>query len=213
MKRYFIVVASILFCWGCEPKPNTSDLVKNMVVTTDYDNSVDFTKFTSYYLPIDTISYFNNSDSNAADTLQCAACSGNSRQLGDYAHLSTNEVINQMNLAGFTLVGKKQNPDLRVYIFIVENVNTYQSYYYNPYGYGFGYGFGYGYGYGYPVYTQTDQADLYLEIFDVKHLTNGKPTLVWYSDISDLVSSPDFSGLTVKAIDQAFKQSSYLMKQ
>lgn len=202
------MVASALFCWGCEPKPNTSDLVKNMVVTTDYDNTVDFTKFSSYYLPIDTISYFTNSSSQV-DTLWCTTCKNG----GEYPHVTTSEVIRQMNSAGFTQVGKKQNPDLRVYIFVVENVNTYQSYYYNPYGYGYGYGFGYGYGYGYPTYSQTDQADLYIEIFDVKHLTKGKPSLVWYSDISDLVSSPDFSGLTVKAIDQAFKQSSYLKKQ
>lgn len=210
MRKYFIIVASALSFWGCEPKPNTGDLVKNMVVTTDYDNTVDFTKYTSYYLPIDTISYFTNaSSSNKADTLWCPTCNNG----GQYPHVTTNEVINQMNLAGFTQVGKKQNPDLRVYIFVVENVSISQSYAYNPYGYGYGYGFGYGYGYGYPTYSETDQADLYLEIFDVKNLTKGKPTLIWYCDISDLVSSPDLSGLSAKAIDQAFKQSSYLKKQ
>ncbi|HEV8515901.1 MAG TPA: DUF4136 domain-containing protein, partial [Cyclobacteriaceae bacterium] len=208
-KRFIVVVGVALFFWGCEPKPNTSDLVKNMVVTTDYDNTVDFTKFISYYLPVDTISYFTNS-SNQVDTVWCTGCSNNG---GEYPHVVTSEVINKMNAAGFTQVGKKQNPDLRVYIFVVETVNVYQSYNYNPYGYGYGYGFGYGYGYGYPTYSETDQADLYLEIFDVKKLTNGKPTLLWYCDISDLVSSPDLSGLTTKAIDQAFKQSSYLKKQ
>lgn len=210
MKRLIAMGACALVFWGCEPKPSTSDLVKNMVVTTDYDNTVDFTKYTSYYLPVDTISYFNNSDPNPADTLQCTGCSGNNNG-GQYPHVITSEVINQMNLAGFTQVGKKQNPDLRVYVFIVETFNIYQSYNYNPYGYGYGYGFGYGYGY--PTYSETDQADLYLEIFDVKNLTNGKPKLVWYCDIGDLVSSPDLFGLTTTAIDKAFKQSTYLKKQ
>ena len=211
MKRYFIVVASILFWWACEPKPNANDLVKNMVVTTDYDKTTDFTRFTSYYLPVDTISYFTNS-SDQVDTLWCTTCTNNGQD-PQYPHVVTSEIISQMNLAGFTQVGKKQNPDLRVYIFVVETVNINQSYNYNPYGYGGGYGFGYGYGYGSPTYSVSDQADLYLEIFDVKHPTNGMPTLVWYCDIGDLVSSPDFSGLTTKAIDQAFKQSSYLKKQ
>jgi len=51
-----------------------------------------------------------------------------------------------------------------------------------------------------------------VEIFDLKNLSKGKPSLIWYSDIGDLVSSPDLGTLTVNAIDQAFKQSSYLKK-
>jgi len=139
-KRYFVVVAAALLLGGCQPKPNAGDLVKNMVVTTDYDNTVDFTKYGTYYLPLDTISYFNNSDPVAADTLQCNGCSGNNGILGIYANIITSELRNQLNQTGFSKVEKKQSPDLRIYVFIVENVNVYQSYNYNPYGYGYGYG-------------------------------------------------------------------------
>jgi hypothetical protein len=209
MKKYFVFVLSALFYWGCQPKPTTSDLVKNMVVTTDYNNTVDFTQYTNYYLPLDTISYFNNSNTVAADTLLCTACTGNNNG-GTYPQIITSEIKKQLDLAGFTKVEKKQNPDFRVYVFIVENINIYQSYNYYPYGYGFGYG--YGYGYGYPTISETDQGDLYIEIFDIKHLTNGKPTLVWYCDIGDLISTPDLSALTTTAIDQAFSQSTYIKK-
>jgi hypothetical protein len=206
-KRYFVMAACALFFWGCEPKPSASDLVKNMMVTTDYDKSTDFTKYTTYYIPLDTISFFSNADPVAADTLLCTGCTG-ANNGGTYPQVITREIKTQLDLAGFTNVGKKQNPDLRVYVFIVETVNVYQSYNYNPYGYGFGYG----YGYGYPTVSETDQADLYLEIFDIKNLTNGKPTLIWYCDIGDLISSPDYKGLSTKAIDQAFKQSTYIKK-
>ena len=193
--------------WRCQPKPNASDLLKRMLVTTDYDQSTDFTKYSTYYLPTDTVSYFNNSDPVAADTLLCTACSGNNNG-GTYPQIITDELKSQLDLAGFTKVGKKQSPDLRVYVFIVENVSVYQSYNYSPYGYGYGYG----YGYSYPTVSVSDQANLYVEIFDLKNLSGGKPTLRWYCNIGDLVSSPDLSALTTKAIDQAFTQSSYLKK-
>lgn len=201
--------------WSCQPKPNAGDLVKNLVVTTNYDNTVDFTQYSSYYLPLDTLSYFNSSDNNPADTL--AVDPSGTGYVGNI----TSRVNNNMSAAGYTRVGKKASPDLKVYVFIVENYNVYQTYNYYPYGYGYGYGFGYGYGYGgygygsyYPSYSVSDQADLYIEVFDLKNKVNGKPKLIWACDIADLVSSPDQTATTIvlKSIDQAFKQSSYIKK-
>src|SRR5882672_9933677 len=126
MKGYFVIVACVLFFGGCQPKPNDADLVKSMVVSTDYDKSANFSTYSSYYLPLDTISYFNNSDPVAADTLLCSACTGNNNG-GTYPSVITSELRTQMDLAGFTRVDKKQSPDLRVYVFIVENISLYQS--------------------------------------------------------------------------------------
>ncbi|MBS1952515.1 MAG: DUF4136 domain-containing protein [Bacteroidetes bacterium] len=222
MKKIIIWTTTLgLLTWGCQPKPNAGDLVKNMVVSTQYDPTVNFGLYHTYYLPNDTLSYFNSSDTNQADTLQCAQCSGSSSSLGPYASIITAELQTKLNAAGYTQsLSKKYNPDLKVYVFVVENYNVYQTYSYYPYGYGYGYGFGYGYGYGgygygsyYPSYSVSDQANLYIEIFDLKNLYQGKPRLAWYCSIGDLVSSPDLGNLTVAAIDRAFAQSSYIKKQ
>src|SRR5579872_5335339 len=109
MKRYFAIAGCALFLGGCEPKPNTADLVKSMVVTTDYDNTVDFTKYSSYYLPMDTVSYFNSSDNYASDTLQCSACTGYNNQLGTYPTVITSELKGKLDLAGYSQVGKRQS--------------------------------------------------------------------------------------------------------
>ncbi len=194
---------------GCQPKPDAGDLVKNMVVSTQYDNTTDFTKYSTYYLALDTVSYFNSDDPYAADTLQCDACNGYSNQLGSYPGVITSEVKARLDAIGYKQVPRNQNPDLKIYVFIIENYNVSQSYNYSPYGYGYGYGFGYGGGY-YPTVSVSDQADLYIEIFD---LTNHSKPL-WLCDIGDLVSSPDPNGsITIRSIDQAFQQSSYIKKK
>jgi hypothetical protein len=217
MKRLLItVLGGSIFFTSCQPKPSGSDLVKNMLVyTANYDQTTDYSKYNTYSLALDTLSYFNNQDSNEKDTLQCSACTGNNNALDIYPSIVTEEIKLKLDGGGFTHVSAKANPDLKVYVVIVENYNVYQSLSYYPYGYGYGgyYG-GYGYyGGGYvPTVSETDQADLYIQIFDMKNRTNGKPTPLWGCDISDLVSSNDLGNLTIKAVDQAFAQSSYIKK-
>ncbi len=195
MKRGFVIaIVSFLFFWACEPKPNNSDLVKKMVVTTDHNSSANFSNFSTYTMVLDTISYFDNSDPNPADT----------SAIGSEVSDITNKVKNKMDSAGYSLVNKKLAPDLWVYIYINEVYSAYQSYSYNPYSYGY-------YGSYYPTVSVTDQADLYVYIVDLKHQTSGP--YLWACDIGDLVSSPDqTSGTVLRAIDQAFKQSPYIKK-
>jgi hypothetical protein len=196
---------------GCQPKPNDGDLVKKLVVITDYNNAVNFSNYSTYMLSVDTLSYFNSSDSNPADTLV-----KDTPGSGQYIDVVTNKINDKMTAAGYSKVYKKQSPDLRVYIFIVENYNVYQSYSYYPYGYGYGYGFGYGYGYGsyYPSVSVSDEAKFYIEIFDLKNLSQGKPKLIWYCEIGDLVNSLNSFNPTLVTpyIDQGFTQSPYLKK-
>ncbi len=224
MKKSLFLIGVVLFLFmGCEPKPSLSKLTQHLVVSTNYDNANGFSKYqySSYYLPLDTLSYFNNQDKVAADTLQCLNCSGNNSQLGSYAQAITTQVKSKLDSLGFSQISSiKQNPDIKVYVFIIENVNISQSLAYNPYGYGYGgyggYGYGgyggYGYGGYYPTVSVSDQADLYIEIFDLKHPYNGKPNPIWLCDIGDLVSSPNVYSLTIPAINQAFKQSTYIKK-
>ena len=194
MKRHFVVVAFALLCWGCEPKPNSNDLVKRMVVSTDYNSAADFTGYATYTMVLDTMSYFDNSNPNPRDT----------SVIGPGVHDITNKVKNKLDSAGYGLVNKKMSPDLWVYIYINEIYSAYQSYNYNPYSYGY-------YGSYYPTVTVTDQADLYIYIVDLKH-RNTEPYL-WTCNIDDLVSSPrQTTAPILRAIDQAFKQSPYIKK-
>jgi hypothetical protein len=210
MKKLLVAgIISALF-WSCQPKPDANDLVRKLAVITDYDNTVDFTKYSTYSLSLDTLSYFNNSDPNPADTLVVDTPGS-----GQYVDLTINRINDKMTAAGYSKVFKKQLPDLKVYVFIVENINVYQSYSYTPYGYGYGYGFGYGYGYGgsyYPSVSETDEAKFYIEIFDLKNLSGGKPKLIWYCEMGDLVNSLNLGNPTLVTpyIDQAFTQSPYL---
>jgi len=194
MKKYFVIVIIAFLFWGCEPKPNPNDLVKKMVVSTDYNSSASFTNYSTYTMVLDTMSYFDNSDQNPADT----------SVIGSGVHDITNKVKNKMDSAGYGLVSKKMTPDLRVYIYVKEVYSAYQSYSYNPYSYGY-------YGSYYPTVTVTDQADLYVYILDLKHQSSGP--YLWACDIGDLVSSPSQTTVPIlQAIDQAFKQSPYIKK-
>src|ERR1041385_2878843 len=101
-KLMFVGLIGATILLSCEPKPNTADLVKKMVVVTDYNDTVNFSKKTTYYLALDTIIYFNTSTKYYPnDTLQCTTCSGYNNYLADYPTVVTDELKNKMNLAGY----------------------------------------------------------------------------------------------------------------
>ncbi|HTH56021.1 MAG TPA: DUF4136 domain-containing protein [Cyclobacteriaceae bacterium] len=216
MKKWIITcTAFATLLLSCQPKPNDADLVRNLLVlTSNYNSSINYSSYTTYGLATDTVSFFYNQDPDPKDTLQCSSCTGNNNALGSYPTTITNEIKYKLDSAGFKQVGWKQNPDLKIYVAIVENYSLYQSYSYYPYGYGFGgyYG-GYGYyGGGYiPTVNASDQADLYIQIYDLKNKTGGNPTALWGAVITDLVTSPSAS-ITTRAIKRAFDQSKYISK-
>jgi len=209
-------IALSAFFLSCQPKPTDADLVRNMyVLTRNYISSTNYSSYNTYALALDTVSYFYNQDADPKDTLQCSKCTGKNYQLQTFLSLITGEIKLKLDAAGFTQVGWKQNPDLKIYVAIIETYDLYQGYTYQPYGYGFGgyYG-GYGYyGGGYiPTISATDEADMYIQIYDLKNKTGGNPTALWGCVITDLVSAPDLGGSTLRAIDQAFAQSKYITK-
>jgi hypothetical protein len=200
MRKCFVPTCFVAFfgiaVWSCQPKPNNGDLLKNMVVSTDYNSTANFSNYSNYWMSLDTISYFLNTA--PTDTLSTGAA----------VRTITNEVSGALTTAGYSLVGKNASPDFWVHIYIVENISTYQSYYYNPYSYGY-YGGYYG---GYSTVSVSDQSNLYIFLVDLKHKSTGKSYL-WGCNIGDLASSPDQTTDTIiRAIDQAFKQSSYIKK-
>jgi len=212
-KLVFAFSIGVAILWSCEPKPSMGDLVKRMVVVTDYNDTVNFSKRATYYLALDTIKYFNpSSQYYPSDTLQVSCqtnCNSINKQLYIYPTSVNNEIQKQLNLAGFTQVPSIKNADMWVYVFIVENLSVSQSYSYYPYGY---YGYGYGYGSYYPTVSVSDQADLRIDIFDLKNNYQGYSNRIRYAQITDLVTTPEIYSQSTIAIDQAFKQSSYLKK-
>jgi hypothetical protein len=196
MKKLVIAcLISSLFLWSCQPKPNASDLLKKLVVYTDYDKTAKFsTDYNSFYLRIDSINYYNP----GYDTLVL------SQQSGDFVDYVTHTIKDTLVARGYQSVSRKSSPDLKVSIYIVENYSVSYSYY--PYSYGYGYGYGGGYS-----ANVSDQADFYIQILDLKHPTNGKPTVIWSCDIGDIVTLAS-DEVFINALAQAFKQSSYLRK-
>lgn len=191
MKKWSVVLFMLLLI-GCEPKPKNSDLLKNYVVNTYKDNSVDFSKYSTYYLSIDTLAYVYNYYDTAWQCVQCSSDPNyQSYVLDNYIEITTNEIKTNMNNGGFTKVEWSQNPDLQVFISIVEDYS--ESYY----------GGGYYYGSYYPTVSVSDQWAMHIYLADVK-----KETLVWEGDISDILATLDNDGsLIIKAIDKAFQQS------
>jgi hypothetical protein len=199
MRKRFVPMCFVVFigiaAWRCEPKPNESDLLKNMVVTTDYNTTANFSNYSTYWMSLDTISYFLNTD--PTDTLAYGA---------DVSTI-TGEVSGKLSAAGYSLVGKNASPDFWVHVYVVENYSEFQSFYYNPYSYGY-YGGYYG---GYNSVSVSDQSNLYIFLIDLKHKSSGKSYL-WGCNIGDVASSPDQINTIIRAIDQAFTQSSYIKK-
>jgi hypothetical protein len=139
------------------------------------------------------MSYFDNSDPH-----------GDTSVIGPGVQSITRKVKGKLDSLGYSQVDKKMSPDLWVYIYVNEVYSAYQSYVYNPYSFGY-------YGANYPTVSVTDQADLYIYVFDLKHKTSGP--YLWACDIGDLVSSPDQTITPIlRGINQAFKQSPYFKK-
>jgi len=206
MKRILLLIV-IIAVFSCEDKPSTGDLVKDMVVQTNYDNTVAFNGYTKYAMPLDTIGLV----SNASDA---------SAIVNNYSKAVTNAIKKNFDARGYQRVPLDQKPDFGVNVFVVNDLSVFQSvvypnYYYGYPGYGYGSYYGYGGYYGYPYVNTSvyNQAILVIEFADLNSIQNGNAKVVWTANIGDLITSVDQTGKVLEAIDQAFVQSPYLKKQ
>jgi hypothetical protein len=200
--RKAIIILSMFTLLGCGTQPQLSELVNDMVVLTNFDETVDYNQYATYTMPLDTIGLISNTtaDEYLAD---------------EYAKLITSTVKKNLDQTNHTIVDRDDSPDIGVNVLIVNDLSVFQSVYYpsyyypSNYGYAGYYGYG-GYGYGYPTYSFSQQALLVIEFVDLKNATPGNAPSVWVANIGDLVNSYDTSTKTREAIDQAFKQSPFL---
>lgn len=209
MSRYiFLLLPAILF-FACEPQPDDVKLLDEFVVQTSFDDGADFGSYETFSLATDTIGFISNSTS---DTILVASQSSLVRPI-------LAEVKANMLERGYVQVDKTENPDLRLNVFIVNNIDFFQQVvypgnYYPYYGYG-GYGYGYGssYYYNYP-YVQTYTSDtgaLVIEMIDMVNRTiDNQVRVIWTAYMGDIVNAVNREQQSVEGIDQAFVQSNYI---
>src|SRR5689334_9711042 len=135
MKKLLLFLP-IIGLLGCEPPADTMRLLDQLVVSTNYDPDADFSQFTTYSMATDTIGFFSNQSPN--DTIIVQNSSNN------YARTVLTKIQQNMQARGFQRVTRKENPDLRVNVYVVNDFNVYQQVNYPGYYYPSYYGYGYG---------------------------------------------------------------------
>jgi len=202
-------IAGIIFALvGCQPEPNTIDLVQHMLVQTSHESTANFSSYSSYSFALDTLGflYFDS----PLDSILT----------GTYASQVTAQIKFNMDKAGYNRVANNQNPDLAVSAFVVRDFGVIQSLaypgYYGSYSaYYFPKCYGFSHYYGYPALNvfNNNTATLVFEIIDLKNKdSQGKVKLLWVAYVGDLVNTVDINSLTMAGVDDAFAQSAYIKK-
>jgi hypothetical protein len=201
-----VIIGSLLF--GCESKPDTAELIDQLVVSTSYDTEANFDEYATYAIPTDTIWLYSNA---IEDTLLIQ----NSNST--YPRPVIDAIRSNMEASGFTRVKRNENPDLGVNVSIVHDYSIYQELIYGGYGgYGGGY-YGYGSSYYYPSYVSTSTTSngmLIVELVDLKNKgANNKVNVLWTANMGDVMNTLDLEKQSVDAINQSFIQSTYLGRE
>lgn len=210
MKKKSLLLAGIaaLLLTACEKDPDMGQLDVNLVVYTDYDTSVDFGKYTTYYMPDSILETGNVHVSYWTDA--------NAKALVD-------EVENQMDRLGYTRItdsALKATADVGVQLSYMAQANTvitggYWSGWWNPFYWG---GYWGGWYYPYPVVYSYDTQALIIEMADLTARGEGGDDgqhsipVVWYASASGFQFDNHRVNmqLLTEGVDQAFSQSTYL---
>lgn len=206
---YFILLILVSLGWSCQTEPDSAELIDQMVVSTNYDTEADFSSYTTYAIPTDTIGFISN---NSSDTIITAPGSDFPRQV-------LNAIKDNLDGRGYVKVNRSETPDVGINVMVVNDFNVFQQVVYpNYYGYPGNYYSGY-YGYGssyYYPYVNTyayNTGVLIIEIVDLKNKTpDNKVRVIWDAYMGDVYSTIDRIAQSTDAIDQAFTQSPYIGK-
>ena len=209
MKKLIYVLIAVFALTSCREDPDLGDLSSDFLVFTNYDGKADFNRFTRYYMPDSVMVIGDTKDpeywtgSKAADILQAYE--------------------DNMQACGYVRTDDKSEADVGLQISYVQSVAYFVDYR-NPYwwneypGYwlpGYWGDWGYWY-YPYPVVYSYSVGSLLTEMVDLSTSPSAdrKLTVVWNSFLSGLLSGSDAFNmeLTVRAINQSFVQSPYLVR-
>ena len=209
MKKLIYVLIAVFALTSCREDPDLGDLSSDFLVFTNYDGKADFNRFTRYYMPDSVMVIGDTKDpeywtgSRAADILKAYE--------------------DNMQACGYVRTDDKSEADVGLQISYVQSVAYFVDYR-NPYwwneypGYwlpGYWGDWGYWY-YPYPVVYSYSVGSLLTEMVDLSTSPSAdrKLTVVWNSFLSGLLSGSDAFNmeLTVRAINQSFVQSPYLVR-
>ena len=209
MKKLIYVLIAVFALTSCREDPDLGDLSRDFLVFTNYDGKADFNRFTRYYMPDSVMVIGDTKDpeywtgSKAADILKAYE--------------------DNMQACGYVRTDDKSEADVGLQISYVQSVAYFVDYR-NPYwwneypGYwlpGYWGDWGYWY-YPYPVVYSYSVGSLLTEMVDLSTSPSAdrKLTVVWNSFLSGLLSGSDAFNmeLTVRAINQSFVQSPYLVR-
>ena len=209
MKKLIYVLIAGFALTSCREDPDLGDLSSDFLVFTNYDGKADFNRFTRYYMPDSVMVIGDTKDpeywtgSKAADILKAYE--------------------DNMQACGYVRTDDKSEADVGLQISYVQSVAYFVDYR-NPYwwneypGYwlpGYWGDWGYWY-YPYPVVYSYSVGSLLTEMVDLSTSPSAdrKLTVVWNSFLSGLLSGSDAFNmeLTVRAINQSFVQSPYLVR-
>ena len=205
--KLMALIAVVALAASCYSDPAGNSLSSDLVVATDRDLQADYQNFMTYHIS-DTIP--NITDDRNDSIL-----------VGQDALEIVNKIKENMNGLGYTFVERDQNPSLGLIPAVVKitNVGGACTGWWGGYpGYWGGGWWGYpGYGYYYPYcgYYSYNTGSLTLDMIDLVN-TDETTNLnaVWTSTLFGVLSSSGDTNVdrALKGIDQAFKQSPYLLQ-
>ena len=208
MKKLFLFALAVTALFSsCEKDPDLNKLDSDYAVYTNYDNGIQFNKFSSYYLP---------------DSILVAGGGMRAQYWKDEnAQKIISEVVAEMDDRGYTRVDDKEKADIGLQLSYAQQTTQIIT----P-GYGYGYGWwGAGFWgpfwndwyYPYPVSYSYDTGTFVAEMVDLtaKSANQNKKVdlpVIWHAYASGLVynNSRIDMQLTLRAVEQAFEQSPYL---
>lgn len=214
MRKWIIYAAlagtSGLGLSGCLSNPDLSSLKTDMVVDTEFDNTANFGGFHTFVIRKDTIGLVSN------QTNQTYITHDSVDDPDMYASQVVDRITNNFKNAGYSQVTADDNPDLGVYVFVLDNYDAVQQLVYPTYYPGYYGGYSSYYGYYQQAYVQTyvsQYATLVIQVVDFKdsHTITDPASVVWTAYLGDLYfAGANYISLSLDAIDQAFAQSPYL---
>jgi len=199
-KLILFLLGAGLFLASCTKYPPSSErLLEDLVIYTKYDQTVDFTKFTYFYMS-DSIAVISDKDSGM--------------KINSSIQALTARIALNLTKIGYQRTTDSKTADLYIGVSYVKNVNInvyypgwYWGYpgYYPPNYWGSG---GYYYPY-YPAYiTSYSTGTILIDMMDVKHPTADKKIPVrWNAYIRGLLTGDHTISQIEQCIDQAFAQT------
>lgn len=203
MPRLLTFIVGVVLLAGCQPQPENMKLLDELVVLTNYDTTARFTHYQTYAMSTDTIGFV--SKTNPQDTILVESSRVN------YPRPVLQRVEANLNTYGYSRVARSANPDLGINVYVVKDLNLFQQVVYPNYYYPYYYGYSAYYYYPYVNTYVYNTGALVVEILDLKNRTgNNQVKVLWNAYMGDVYSTSDLVAQSQKAIDQAFRQSTYL---